>query len=69
MKNSSVNCKIREEGDSPVALKGPHVGAYGHALKKLQPTESPYRSRLLAGTMAHVGSMLEQRKSVRKKER
>lgn len=52
-----------------VGLRVPHVGAYGHALKKLQPTESPHRSRLLAGAMAHERSMLEQRKSVRKKER
>lgn len=51
--------KIREEGDSPVALRQPHFGAYGHDLKKLQPTESSHRSRLLAGATAHGGFMLE----------
>lgn len=58
MKTSSVNSKIKE-GDSPVALRGPHIGTYGHAPKKLQLTKSPHRRRLLAGAMAHGESMLE----------
>lgn len=39
-KNISVNNKIREGGDSPLALRRlPYGhGAYGHALKKLLPT-------------------------------
>lgn len=73
-KNISVNNKIREGGDSPLALRRL---PYGHektpiwswSIWSCPEKTAAHRSRLLAGTMAHGGSMLEQRKSVRKKER
>lgn len=67
MRNSSVNTKGRDEGDSSAACGGLHVGAGDYTLKELQPTESPCGNRLLAGTTARGGPMLEQGRSVRKK--
>lgn len=64
-----MNTKGNEEGDFSAGPGGSYAGAGSYALKEVQPMESPCRSRLLAGTTAHGRPTIEQRVSVRKKER